>query len=185
VERAGSLLDTVLSRFTAEDGTLYDTADDAETLIRRPQDPTDNATPSGWTGAAGALLSYAALTGSTRHREAAERALGLVAALGPRAPRFVGWGLAVAEALLDGPREVAVVGPHGDPATRALHHTALLSTAPGTVVAVGEPGSGEVPLLAERPLLDGSPAAYVCRRFSCDAPTADRVELAAKLTPRG
>lgn len=71
VEFAGFLLDTVLLQFTSEDGALYDTAADAEALIRRPQDPTDNATPSGWTAAAGSLLSYAALTGSGLHRDAA------------------------------------------------------------------------------------------------------------------
>ncbi|MEV8411541.1 thioredoxin domain-containing protein, partial [Streptomyces niveus] len=68
---AGFLLDTVLAQFTGEGGALYDTAHDAEPLIRRPQDPTDNATPSGWTSAAGALLSYAAHTGSEPHRTAA------------------------------------------------------------------------------------------------------------------
>ncbi|EME98928.1 thioredoxin domain-containing protein [Streptomyces mobaraensis NBRC 13819 = DSM 40847] len=187
VDFAGLLLDTVLIRFRDEEGALFDTADDAETLIRRPQDPTDNATPSGWSAAAGALLTYAALTGSAPHREAAERALGVVRALGPKAPRFIGWGLAVAEALLDGPYEVAVVGPHDDPATRELHRTALLSQRPGLAVALGEPASAtaaEVPLLADRPLLAGRPAAYVCRGFTCDAPTSDPEELAAKLRGR-
>ncbi|MFC6596156.1 thioredoxin domain-containing protein [Kitasatospora paranensis] len=182
LDLSGGLLDTVLVHFTdPASGALYDTADDAEELIRRPQDPTDNATPSGWTAAAGALLGYAAYTGSDRHRTAAERALGIVGALAGRAPRFIGWGLAVAEALIDGPREVAVVGPAGDPATAALHRTALLATAPGAVVAVGEPGTADVPLLADRPLLDGRPAAYVCQHFSCDAPTADPAELAERL----
>ncbi|KAA6214288.1 thioredoxin domain-containing protein [Streptomyces albofaciens JCM 4342] len=181
VDFAGLFLDTVLVHFAAEDGTLYDTANDAEQLIRRPQDPTDNATPSGWTAAAGALLSYAALTGSGPHRDAAERALGVVRALGGRAPRFIGWGLAVAEAALDGPREVAVVGPDGDPATRALHRAALLGTAPGAVVALGAPGSDEVPLLKDRPLVDGRPAAYVCRHFTCERPTTDPEELEEKL----
>ncbi|MEU7040156.1 thioredoxin domain-containing protein [Streptomyces varsoviensis] len=185
VDFAGLLLDTVLIQFTAENGALYDTAADAEALIRRPQDPTDNAVPSGWTAAAGALLSYAAVTGSAPHREAAERALGVVKALGPRAPRFIGWGLAVAEALLDGPREIAIVGPYDDTATRELHRTALLSTAPGAVVALGEPDAGEVPLLADRPLLAGRPAAYVCRHFACDAPTADPVVLAELLRTAG
>ncbi|GGW84132.1 thioredoxin domain-containing protein [Streptomyces noursei] len=184
VEFAGFFLDTVLVQFTAPDGTLYDTAADAERLIRRPQDPTDNATPSGWTAAAGALLSYAALTGSALHRDAAERALGVVTALGGRAPRFIGWGLAVAEAALDGPREVAVVGPADDPATRALHRAALLGTAPGAVVALGTPGedaAAEVPLLMARPLVDGRPAAYVCRHFTCEQPTTDPEELAERL----
>jgi len=183
LEHAGALLDMVLEHFTGDDGTLYDTADDAEALIRRPQDPTDNATPSGWTAAAHALLGYAAYTGSSHHRDAAERALGIVRALAARAPRFIGWGLAAAEAALDGPREVAVVGPADDPGTRALHRTALLATAPGAVVALGERPGGpagasdagvpDVPLLRDRPLLDGRPTAYVCRNFTCDAPTAE------------
>ncbi|MGW1495241.1 thioredoxin domain-containing protein [Streptomyces sp. NPDC002402] len=184
LEFAGFLLDIVIDQFVAEGGALYDTAHDAEPLIRRPQDPTDNATPSGWTAAAGALLSYAAHTGSEAHRTAAEGALGVVKALGPRAPRFIGWGLAVAEALLDGPREVAVVGPQGDVATRELHRTALLAQAPGAVVAVGEPQGEEFPLLRERQLVDGSPAAYVCRNFACRMPTTDPAELAGQLGGR-
>nr|WP_317445086.1 thioredoxin domain-containing protein [Streptomyces collinus] len=180
---AGLLLDQVTTRFTdAESGALYDTAADAERLIRRPQDPTDNATPSGWTAAAGALLGYAAHTGSETHRRAAERALGVVKTLGPRVPRFIGWGLAVAEALLDGPKEVAVVGPSvADEGTAALHRTALLGTAPGAVVAVGTAESDEFPLLADRPLVGGEPTAYVCRNFTCDAPTTDADRLGRAL----
>ncbi|MEU3423793.1 thioredoxin domain-containing protein [Streptomyces murinus] len=180
---AGLLVDHVLARFTdPETGALYDTAADAEQLIRRPQDPTDNATPSGWSAAAGALLGYAAQTGSEAHRTAAERALGVVQALGPRVPRFIGWGLAVAEALLDGPREIAVVGPSlADATTTALHRTALLGTAPGAVVAVGTPDSEEFPLLADRPLVSGRATAYVCRGFTCDAPTTDPDRLRTAL----
>ncbi|MGW6405824.1 thioredoxin domain-containing protein [Streptomyces vinaceus] len=186
LEFAGFLVDLVLDRFTAEDGSLYDTAHDAERLIRRPQDPTDTAAPSGWTAAAGALLSYAAHTGSEAHRTAAERALGVVHALGPRVPRFIGHGLAVAEALLDGPREVAVVGHPEDPALVALHRAALLGTAPGAVVAAGLPraadgSGGEFPLLAERTLVHDLPTAYVCRHFVCARPTTDPVELADQL----
>ncbi|MFD4133774.1 thioredoxin domain-containing protein [Streptomyces goshikiensis] len=186
LEFAGFLVDLVLDLFTAEDGSLYDTAHDAERLIRRPQDPTDSAAPSGWTAAAGALLSYAAHTGSQAHRTAAERALGVVHALGPRVPRFIGHGLAVAEALLDGPREVAVVGDPADPQWAALHRTALLGTAPGAVVAAGLPraadgSGGEFPLLAERTPVRDLPTAYVCRHFVCARPTTDPVELAEQL----
>ncbi|MEV8552998.1 thioredoxin domain-containing protein [Streptomyces glaucescens] len=183
---AGLLLDHVLVRFADEEsGALFDTAADAERLIRRPQDPTDNAAPSGWTAAAGALLSYAAQTGSEAHRTAAERALGVVRVLGPRVPRFIGWGLAVAEALLDGPREVAVVGPaFDDAAARELHRTALLGTAPGAVVAYGPVGGDEFPLLADRPLSGGEPTAYVCRNFTCDAPTTDPERLRTALSGR-
>jgi uncharacterized protein YyaL (SSP411 family) len=164
LEEAGHLLESVLSRFTDEpSGALYDTASDAEHLIRRPQDPTDNAAPSGWTASAGALLSYAALTDSERHLTAAERALSVVTPLAGRAPRFIGWGLAVSEALIDGPRKVALAGPADDEATRVLRTAALSATAPGLVITADE----------EKPLVGGAPAAYVCRRFTCDAPVID------------
>jgi uncharacterized protein YyaL (SSP411 family) len=163
VARAGLLLDAVLDHFGAEDGGFYDTADDAEALVRRPQDPTDNATPSGSSAAAGALLTYAALTGSDRHRTAAERALATVTPLLERHARFVGHAAAVGEALVAGPAEIAVVG---ETAPGPLTTTAWRATSPGAVVAYG----GDVPLRADRPLVDGQPAAYVCRHFACAAP---------------
>ncbi len=176
---AGSLLDSVLLRFADGEGGFYDTAVDAERLVMRPRDPSDSATPSGWLAAAQALLTHAALTGRADHREAAEAALGVVSAYALRAPRAVGWGLSAAEALVEGPREVAVVGPGDDERTRALHLLCLMSTSPGAVVAVGPPGS-TVPLLAGRPLVDGAPAVYVCRQFTCEAPvtSADAVARA-------
>ncbi|MEV5747698.1 thioredoxin domain-containing protein [Actinoallomurus sp. NPDC052308] len=165
---AGELLDVVLERFPDGRGGFYDTADDAERLWKRPQDPTDNATPSGRFAAAGALLSYAALTGSARHREAALAALGPVTPMAQRHARFAGWGLAVTEAALAGPLEIAVAGPAEDPRTRDLHRAALLSPLPA-VVAVG----AGVPLLEGRAPVDGRPAAYVCRDFTCRLPVTE------------
>jgi uncharacterized protein YyaL (SSP411 family) len=179
----GTLLDTVLEHFADGAGGFYDTADDAEALFRRPQDPTDNATPSGWFAAAGALLSYAALTGSERHRQAAAAALAPVTPLSEQHARFAGWGLAVAEAYVCGPLEVAVVGDPGDERTRALHTAALMASAPGAVVTVGRPGAAEpgVPLLAGRGLVDDAPAAYVCRDFTCRLPVTRPADLSAEL----
>ena len=87
---------------------------------------------------AGALLSYGALTGSARHREAALAALGVLGPIAPQYPRAAGTGLAVAEAVVAGPAEIAVVGPPGDPRTAALHTTALLAAPPGAVIALGD-----------------------------------------------
>ncbi|MFI6598960.1 thioredoxin domain-containing protein [Nonomuraea sp. NPDC050536] len=178
---AERLLADVLERFTDGTGGFYDTADDAEQLFQRPQDPTDNATPSGQFAAAGALLSYAALTGSTRHREAAYAALGTVSVLARGHARFAGWGLAVAQAALSGPVEVAIVGPHDDPRTRELHRQALLADVPGLVVALGTGEQSRVPLLEGRGLVDGTPAAYVCRNFACRLPVTTPEELRAEL----
>ena len=180
---AGELLDSVLGSFSDGDGGFYDTAAGAEQLIYRPADPADNATPSGTFAAAGALLSYAALTGSARHREAALGALAVLPALAGRYPRAAGWGLAVAEAVLAGPAEIAVVGPPGARPTRDLHRAALLAAPPGAVIALGDGTDAAVPLLAGRALVEGGAAAYVCRGFTCRLPVTDPAALRAALSP--
>ena len=138
LELAGELLGVALGSFGDGQGGFYDTAAEDEGLIFRPADPADNATPSGTFAVAGALLSYAALTGSARHREAAEAALAVLPGIAARYPRAAGMGLAVTEAWLAGPAEIAVVGPAGDERTRALHQTALHAAPPGAVLALGD-----------------------------------------------
>ena len=163
--RAGELLEVVLTRFGDGRGGFYDTADDAETLIARPSDPMDGATPSGASLAAGALLTHAALTGSSRHREAAEAALSVMAPVITSHPRFAGWSAAVAEALVAGPLEVAVIERPD------LLRVARLTPSPGAVVVSAGP------LAADRP----GGAAYVCRGFVCELPTTDEPRLREQL----
>jgi uncharacterized protein YyaL (SSP411 family) len=178
---AGRLLDTALDAFGDGAGGFYDTAADGESLIFRPADAADNATPSGTFAMAGALLSHAALTGSARHREAAEAALGVLPAIAARYPRAAGAGLAVAEAWLAGPAEIAVVGPQDDERTRLLHQVALHAAPPGTVLALGDGVRETEPLLVGRRQVGGAPAAYVCRNFTCQAPVTTAAELRAVL----
>ena len=178
---AGRLLDTALDAFGDGEGGFYDTAADGESLIFRPADAADNATPSGTFAMAGALLSHAALTGSARHREAAEAALGVLPAIAARYPRAAGAGLSVAEAWLAGPAEIAVVGYEDDERTRLLHQAALNAAPPGAVLALGDGALETVPLLVGRRQVDGAPAAYVCRNFTCQAPVTTAQELRAVL----
>ncbi|HEY0905158.1 MAG TPA: thioredoxin domain-containing protein [Marmoricola sp.] len=175
VERAGALLDVALDQFSAEDGGFHDTAADAESLIARPRDPSDNASPSGHSAVTAALLRYAALTGSGRHRDAAEAALATVRLLAERVPRFAGWSLAVAAAAIDGPREIVVVSEPGDPVGVALAARARRSL--GSVVLVVPPGAGGIPLLEGRDLVEGRAAAYVCRSMVCERPVTDPEDL--------
>ncbi len=183
LDRSGALLETVLTRFAADDGGFHDTADDAEALLVRPRDPSDNASPSGHSSVVHALLTYAALTGSGAHRDAAEQALLVSRRIADASPRFAGWSLAAAEAALSGPVEVAVVGPPGEERDR-LAHAARRHTAGGAVVVVAAPGASTIPLLADRDLLDGSPAAYVCRNLVCRRPVSSVEELVATLADR-
>ncbi|HET7534128.1 MAG TPA: thioredoxin domain-containing protein [Nocardioidaceae bacterium] len=177
LERAGGLLDTALVHFADGQGGFYDTADDAEALVARPRDPSDNASPSGQSALVHALLAYAAVTGSGRHRDAAEAALRTVRLLADRVPRFAGWSLAAAEAAVSGPLEIAIVGDEGDALRGELEHAARRSVSPGAMVVAGAPGASGVPLLAGRGLVDGKAAAYVCRGMVCERPVTDVDEL--------
>ncbi|GAB1645155.1 thioredoxin domain-containing protein [Krasilnikovia sp. MM14-A1259] len=179
LQLAGRLLDVVLARFGAPGGGFHDTADDAEQLVTRPADPTDNATPSGLAAACAALIAYAALSGQTRYREAADAALATVGRVIGGHPRFAGYSAAAAEAALAGPYEIAIAttAPATDPLVAAAHRHAP----PGTVVVAGAPDRPGVPLLAGRPLIGGAGTAYVCRGFVCDLPVTSEAELVARL----
>ncbi len=168
LDGAQHVLRVVLEQFPDGHGGFYDTAADAEQLFRRPQDPTDGATPSGVAAAAGAMLTCAAMTGREDLRTAAERALSTVAPLLSKHARFAGWAAAVGEALVAGPAEVVVLDRPD------LLEVARLGTSPGAVVVTGGP------------LAEGRPtgAAYVCRRFVCEAPTTDSGRLAEQLGAR-
>jgi uncharacterized protein YyaL (SSP411 family) len=179
---AARLLELALGHFGDGEGGFYDTSDDAEQLFTRPRSQADNAEPSGSSAVAGALLTYAALTGSNRHREAADAALAAAGTLAAREPRFAGWSLAVAEAAAAGPLQVAVVGE--DDLADALLALARRSPSPGLVVAFGAPDAEGVPLLADRPLVRGRSAAYVCRGFVCDQPVTEIDRLAEVLAGR-
>jgi uncharacterized protein YyaL (SSP411 family) len=185
---AGDLLETVLTEFPDGQGGFFDAPADGEKLIFRPADPLDGATPSGTFAAADALASYAALTGSARHRDAGIAALRVLPAVAGRHPRACGTGLAVTEALLAGPVEIAVIGSPDDPRTRDLLRTAVHAAGAGSVMAMGNGDAAGVPLLAGRGLVGEKPAAYVCRGFACRLPVTNpaglREELSLAMNPR-
>ena len=180
---AGDLLDVALTHFSDGQGGFFDAADDAEQLFTRPRSAADNAEPSGQAAISGALLTHSALTGSLRHREAAEAAVAAVVGLAAHDPRFAGWTLAVAEAMAAGPQQVAVVG--NGPCAEEMVRVARASTSPGLVIAHGSPDEPGVPLLADRPLVDGGTTAYVCRGFVCDLPVTSLDELTSALSRHG
>ncbi|TCJ24150.1 thioredoxin domain-containing protein [Nocardioides jejuensis] len=178
LDRAGALLDVALEQFRADDGGFFDTAADAEALVARPREFSDNASPCGQSAMVHALATYAAITGSGGHRTAAEQTLAVLAPLATRAPRFAGWALTAAETMLAGPEEIVVVGEPG------AERDALALAArrrPGALVLVATPTeTGEdaaLDLLRHRPTVDGRPTAYVCRGMVCQQPVTDPASL--------
>ncbi|ORW91652.1 hypothetical protein AWB92_17375 [Mycobacterium sp. IEC1808] len=182
---ATSLLDTALRHFADPErpGRWFDTADDAEQLVLRPADPLDGATPSGTSSITEALLTAAHLVDeerAERYLRAAGEALAAHSLLLERAPRSAGHWLAVAEAAVRGPLQIAVAC---DPSRSALLAEARRLAPGGAIVVGGAPDSSA--LLAGRDRVGRADAAYVCRGRLCDLPVTGAAELAAALDVSG
>ena len=178
---AEELVQQMLDHFwDAEDGGFFDTSDDHEALLYRPKDIQDNATPSGSAMAAQVLLKISLYTGEGSYWDMAQEMLNGVTAYMARFPTgFAHWLNAAAFTMGD-PREVAVVGLVQDADTKELLAVLNQGFRPNLVVAAGESAEG-VPLLAERPQVDGKATAYVCRRFVCKRPVTDAQSLLDQL----
>lgn len=177
LSEAQHLLDLALDHFAdpAQPGRWFDTADDAETLMVRPSDPIDGATPAGASLIAEALQLAAHLTGSSRYAEAAQATLSTAVPILDRAARSGGHWLAVAEAQLRGPIQIAVAC---EPSSDLL--AAARTLAPGGAVVIGGPVDSSQ-LLRGRDRVDGADAAYVCRGTVCDLPVTTVGDLADAL----
>jgi uncharacterized protein YyaL (SSP411 family) len=179
---AGEIAAGLCSLF-ADPGGFYTTGIDAEALITRPRDVFDNATPSANSLAANGLLRLAALTGESRWQEAGEVAVRAVGPAMGEHPTAFGEILGALERMATPPVEIAVVGDPADPATGALIAEVRRRFLPGAVSVTAPPGTGAdlTPLLADRPLVDGKPTAYVCRHFACQQPVTDPAGLSMQL----
>ena len=180
---ARELADKMLAHFSDPAGGFFDTSDDHEALLHRPKDVQDNATPSGNGMAAHILLRLGLFTGEGRYWDTAERMVaGLYEPMARYPGAFAHW-LGAAAFILSAPLEVAIVGDPAAADARALLNVVQRAYRPNVIVAAGEGESAAevVPLLAGRERLDGRAAAYVCRRFVCQRPTADPDTLAEQL----
>lgn len=177
---AASFTQAIPRLFKDPSGGFFATGGDAERLISRPKDVMDNPSPSGNSLAAEALLTLGQYTGDPRWWSLAEDAVRDGAVLMERAPSATGSLLAVARALHAGPREVALVGPEAARWAREVR----VGGRPGLVLAFSDNAdgrySGAVPLLEGRGAADQT-LAYVCHRFTCDAPVDNLSDLRRKL----
>jgi uncharacterized protein YyaL (SSP411 family) len=174
-QAAHDLVDSAVACFWVTGEGFYDTATDSEQLIARPRDLQDNATPSGNAMMATVLLKLSDLAMEHRYADLARENLGAVQEFLARAPLGFGQWLVAMDYALSRPFEIAIVGSPDDEATLRLLGAATSGFRPHQVVAYGPPGetAPAVPLLEDRGLVDGQPAAYVCHNFACQAPVTE------------
>jgi uncharacterized protein len=165
-----------------ETGAFFDTAADHETLVVRPQELTDNATPSGTSMAVDVLLRAGLLLGEDHWVTRATRVLERLAPAAAQAPTAFGRLLAALDFYLGRPVELALIGDAGTPDIQALLAPIRRHYLPNRLLAQGADYDGTtIPLLAGKNALAGHATAYLCEGFTCQAPTTDPAELDRQL----
>ena len=168
---AQDIADHMVRLFYVAGEGFYDTGADHETLLVRPRDLQDNATPSGGSLAAQLLLLMHAFTGERRYRDLAESSLSPISGPGKQYPTaFANW-LCAADLAIGPIQEVVLAGEPSAPFKKLLWG----AYRPRLVfAAVPEPLTASLPPLAvNRPMVDGKPTAYVCEGFVCLQPVND------------
>ena len=185
--RAKELADSMLKWFwDAQLGAFFDTASDAEALISRPRDVTDNAIPSGTSLAVDLLLSLAELLHDADMRRRATFVLESLATPMIRHPNSFGHLLGAADMAVNGAVEVAIAGKPGEKTFRALEHEVAVTYVPSMVLAGGDDaGGGEIALMEGRLPRSGKATAFVCRSYACEEPATDGAVLKSQLEHAG
>ncbi len=185
-QEARALSDEMVAFFWDDGiGQFYDTGRDHESLIVRPRDVNDGATPSGNSVAVDVLLRMAEFSGEPTYQRIAAQALASLADDMAHHSGAFGHLLGALDFHLGSPKEIALIGDADDPALNALVQRVFARYLPNKVVASAAPGNEaaaqQIPLLAGRPLLDGKPTAYVCANYTCQQPVNTPEDLAEQL----
>ena len=161
-----------------EDGGFFYTGRDHEELIVRSKNPFDNATPSGNSVGALALLRLGTLLEREDWRDMATRILHLFGRHIREVPSGFGNMICALDLYLQGAVEVAVLGDRDREDTVALLDVVNKTWRPNVVLCGGsDPVSDAIPLLKNRGMIDGRATAYVCRNFVCSEPVTDAEAL--------
>ncbi|AKU92318.1 thioredoxin domain-containing protein [Vulgatibacter incomptus] len=179
LDEARRLGDGIVSRFWDEEQACFFLSPaGGESLRHRIPSIHDNAVPAGGSSAAVALLRLHLLTGHEQAGRVAERYLERQHDELLRSPFAFGHLLGAAFLRAKGLTEVAVLGAPGA-ARDALLAKARTGVHPEVVAWAAEKGESE--LLSGRGEVDGKPAAWICRRFTCEAPRTDPEEVTRAL----
>jgi len=179
----------------AERGGWYRTASDHETLVAREKPNYDGAEPTGASVAVLNALRLHTITGDTRWRTIAQRALRFYTPTLTEHPTALHEMLLALDYFVDTPREVVLVWPPSEapfmigessltpllePLRRLfLPNRVLLGASEGAEI---EALANLAPLASRKMVLTGLPTAYICEHGSCQLPTTDPATMTAQLT---
>ncbi len=173
---ACELADTLIARFEdTEQGGFFFTSHDHETLLQRPRILADEATPSGYGAAAGALTTLGNILGNEKYLSAAARAIAQAGGAITRSPENHA-GLLKAALEQDDLSETLIIRAPAAECERWLAQTALRYNPLRICFAIPSAEKLTIEGMADK-LPRATACAYPCRGATCREPIEDFATL--------
>ena len=169
----------MIEQFSDPAGGFFDTPHQAETVLLRPKEIQDNATPSGNALAVEALVKMAAFSENDAWRQLAEKSLALVAGSSSNYPTAFSRWLSAADFDVNNTRQIAIIGNLIDTYTKLILQEINKTYHPNTILAASALPllKGSPQLLADRPMIAEKTTVYICEGFVCKKPLTTLDEL--------
>jgi hypothetical protein len=170
-----------------ERGGFYFTGQDNETLISRPKELYDGATPSGNSVAALNLLRLGRMTGKVDWERKADRMVRVFSSAVGDTPVAFAQFLNFLDFFLGPSQEIVIAGDPGREESRVFTAMIQKRFQPNKILLFrpeddqGEKLSTLCPFVAGMRAVDGRTMVYICEGYSCKTPLADLAALKAAL----
>jgi uncharacterized protein len=167
----------------AEGGGWFSTTGADPSVLLRMKEDYDGAEPAPSSVAALNLLTLAHLTGEPGYAERAAAAVHWCGGRLEEQGRAVPFMAAALSTLRAGGEQILIVGHREAADTRAMWLAAHQKYRPFAVTLVVDPSdqpalAAHMPWVKDMTMVDGKATAYVCRAFTCAAPSTDPAVLA-------
>lgn len=180
LEEAVRLTERMIELFwDDEEGGFFLTGKDSEQLILRPKDFYDGAVPSGNSVAAMNMVKLARITGSGKYEQFIEGLFRAASGIAGTSPYACTHLIDAYMNYLNPDLEIAIVGGLDEKGTKEMLRAYNESYLPFSTIVLndGKTAAERLPSLKGKESINGKATAYVCRKFSCGAPTDDPEEF--------
>lgn len=181
--QACTLTTEMIVQFSDPAGGFFDTPDQAETVLLRPKEIQDNATPSGNALAVEALLKMAAFSENEAWLQLAEKSLALVAGTCSDYPTAFSRWLSVADSYVNKTRQIVIIGNPTGIDSKSFLQEISKNYRPNTITAASSHPiqKGSPQLLSDRPMIAEKTTIYICEGFVCKKPLTTLNEFKKQL----
>jgi uncharacterized protein YyaL (SSP411 family) len=174
--------------FDEKNAGYFSTSGEDKSVFIRMKDDNDGAEPAASSVAALNLLRLSQFLDDQKMVERARKMIDAFATTLSHFPSAMPQMLVALDYSLSKPRQIVIAGEKDAPETKALLNEVYRHFLPKTVLVLADGGEDQK-YLGERneairamSLVEGQPAAYVCKNFTCKAPVTDPTTLCELLS---